>query len=233
MRLASILRPLGIVALLTATQESQGTVAYSFASSGGMYDSSGYGTQDLSVFTTFAVNRDIKITSLGCFDAGANGISGTVSISLYAYSGTLDIHNLGPALAATSITGSQGYLSSGSTRLINLADNVELSSGNYVIVAAGYCTDGSKELYSGSAGITRNSEAGALSLPSSSTVNYLTTGLEGGYREITANNAAGGTFDYSLSAVPEAPHYGVAAGGMLGLGYLGMLLHRRNRALPA
>ena len=81
----------------------------------------------------FTANSEITVSHLGVFDSGANGLSRTLTAELWSRSG-----NSGTKLAQLVFTAGDPGVLIASNRLKALASPLELSSGNYTIVAHGY-----------------------------------------------------------------------------------------------
>ena len=87
----------------------------------------------------FEVLKPIRITELGVFDSGQDGISGVVAVSLWALTG-----QAGTRLVHHTFTGDDGQVAPGTgSRMLPLAEPVVLRPGYYTIVASGFRTTSS------------------------------------------------------------------------------------------
>jgi hypothetical protein len=82
----------------------------------------------------FEVLKPIRITELGVFDSGQDGISGTVAVSLWSLTG-----QSGRRLASQTFFGQAGGVEPGTgSRFLPLAEPIVLPTGSYSIVASGF-----------------------------------------------------------------------------------------------
>ena len=89
----------------------------------------------------FEVLKPIRVTDLGVFDSGQDGISGTVAVSLWSLTG-----RDGTRLVSRAFMGEAGAIESGTgSRFLALDEPVVSPPGFYSIVASGFLGD---DLYS-------------------------------------------------------------------------------------
>jgi hypothetical protein len=176
----------------------------------------------MSVGMEFTANSAFTVTSLGAFDDGKNGFSGTVNVAIY------NVASPATALISANFNGT-GYNYVGSSAFQDVTD-VTLGSGTYMIVAY-YDTTKDKFAstsfapYKTSHPWTFNDGNGLFTLGSSFFRSG--TGLKYPTTDLGKQDAyAAGTFGFS--PVPEASVFAVAGAGMLGLVYFGRGFVRRR-----
>jgi hypothetical protein len=96
------------------------------------------GVGDLNAVGTigmdFDVARPIRITDLGVFDSGQNGITGTLAASIWSRTGSA-----GTLLADRTFIGQSGTIEPGTgSRFLPLDEPLVLNPGSYTIVASGF-----------------------------------------------------------------------------------------------
>jgi len=117
-----------VIVSATSQRSAAGTIALEI-------EAGAIGTQEFgaSLGIDFDVNSSIKITRLGVFDSGADGLGLDLGASVWSRDG-----DTGTELASLAFsTADPGELIGGS-RFKNLADDLVLTPGSYTIVGYGY-----------------------------------------------------------------------------------------------
>jgi hypothetical protein len=182
----------------------------------------------------FTVNSPIRITALGIFDDGADGLTNAMPVGIYNFSTQTLVPGLSstvPAgVTAPILGGTAAYNSvptrSGGFRYVTLSTPVDLPAGTYSMVGANFSSGGTtgpgnlKVDDYGENAPTFNDGGGLISLAPDS---HFDSGSALAFP--TANSAANyrfATTSFEFTAVPEPTTI-----GLLSLG--GLLLMRRRR----
>jgi hypothetical protein len=191
----------------------------------------------------FNVNSAISVTAIGAFNYSGTGFSSPVQVAIYRL-----ITGTWTQVGGTAATFSGSYSPSsyvGGNVFTTLGSSVTLGLGTYAIVAANYGTvanpDWNSSLDPGAAANQRpifQNGGGAISMPSGLETAFYSSGssLGGSLSGLTTGNwgspnpaFGAGTFQFNLTAVPEADTFAIAAVSMLGLVFIGRnLVPRRS-----
>ncbi|MGB8991423.1 MAG: PEP-CTERM sorting domain-containing protein [Desulfobaccales bacterium] len=191
-------------------------IAYDVAAQDGNQYSTG------SLGMDFDVNSPIKITALGVFDSGADGLVGTLYATIY------DRDTGTRVVAAIAFTPSDPGNLIGGSRFKNLESEVQLGVGHYSIVSWGYGPDNNgNSTYTPPITLaTLNDGGGAISF-----VDHGRWDVNAGVyptdtgpvdSDYPANLFLAGTFAYdtSVDPVPVPATVLLLGSGLLGLGLL-------------
>jgi hypothetical protein len=162
----------------------------------------------------FIVTTAIEVTSLGAFDSGADGLTGTITTEIWSRTGDTG----GSVLANQTLTGSADPLEGGH-RYRDLSTSITLLPGEYTIVAHGFsATDPNGNQGVGDILNTWNNLDGAIDFNTTSrfgTAGAYPDGADAGFARYMA-----GSFQFNL--IPEP---GVTAL----VGFAGLIAFRRRR----
>ena len=165
-----------------------------------------------SMGNDFNVNQSIIVTSLGVFDSGGDGISGTLVARLFD-------RDTQASLASITFSGNTGTLIGGS-RFIDLASPLTLNAGFHGIISVAYLGDQLEpngNLREGPGNWTMDNGGGLISFVGEGHYSYAGTGDV--YPNLSAapspapNTFAAGTFSYV--AVPEPSVLAMVGAGIL------------------
>ncbi len=183
---------------------------------------SGTGEDGTSAYTrgwAFSSNTAIKVTSLGWFDFGNDGLNASHQVGIWDMAGTL-------LMSATVGAGATDPLLSGFRYTAALSGPTTLAAGEYVVAGLSTVSDASWRFVDPSA-VTMGSAISYIEDRSSgdSTFDYAWEydGYQVGY--------FGANFQYDAAA--EVPEPAALPLSLLGLGLLGVLHRSRRRARPA
>lgn len=202
--------------------QANATIAYNTPTSTTANQSTG----PYSLGMDFTVNQNITVTRLGVFDAGQNGISGSVTVGIYTTGGSL----VGSSFTFSGTT--SPLLPSSAYRFDDVPDFGLMAGSTYRIVV--YSMNGSANPGYNSMGsptlINLDTGGGALTFGA----NYynLTPGSFPTTLDVAGNPTGppgrygAGSFEF---VVPEASSFALAGVGLLGLVYIGRSLVLRRQ----
>ena len=189
----------------------------------------------------FNVNSAISVTAIGAFNYSGTGFSSPVQVAIYQL-----ITGTWTQVGGTAVTFSgSSYTYVGGNAFSSLGSSVTLGLGTYAIVAANYGTAANPDWNSGYNTPTPANQrptfngGGVISMPTGVETAFYSSGstLGGTLSGLTTGNwgsptypaFGAGTFEFNLTAVPEADKFAIAAVSMLGLVFIGRnLVPRRS-----
>jgi hypothetical protein len=170
----------------------------------------------------FNVLKSVKVTALGAFDDGANGLNGLIQVGIW----NLDSESW--AIPLTQITGAA---SGGSTYVFNPISSVVLNAGHYSVIGVGF-SDNDRNYNTNLSG-----ENDASQLAFNALGGRLSNGGARWDYDTTASNPSGpgiqifphasafGAGSFQAAAVPEPATWAMMLGGF---GLMGLTMRRRR-----
>ena len=191
----------------------------------------------------FNVNSAISVTAIGAFNYSGTGFSSPVQVAIYQLLSGTWTQVGGTAVAFSGSYSPSSYV--GGNVFSTLGSSVTLGLGTYAIVAANYGTAANPDWNSGYNTPTPANQrptfngGGVISMPTGVETAFYSSGstLGGTLSGLTTGNwgsptypaFGAGTFEFNLTAVPEADKFAIAAVSMLGLVFIGRnLVPRRS-----
>lgn len=193
-----------------------------------VYNASGLtGNQDWTgtLGLDFQVNSAVKVTQLGVFDSGSNGIANDLFVGIFNSNGTL--------LTSTTISGGSGN-SGASNYIFSAIADLTLAPGSYQLASWGYDSVDLNFnygfIFAGDGGpVSFDTLGGALTPLGSSFSNAGTGGIFATNADVGTTRYGAGSFIAELApvvgAVPEPATWGLM---IVGFGMAGAGLRRRK-----